>query len=143
MVHEVLSSSRSGNASCTVTFPVAVPTERLGAHTPLKRFIHEGGERVSNVPDGAQHSDDGRWWWDGENWQPVTHGDGAAARGDGGERAAARAALGLPASFEELSDEQRKQFLGEPTVVVEPVEADETEVLPMPDSTNGGGEARA
>jgi hypothetical protein len=26
---------------------------------------------MSNMPDGAQLSDDGQWWWDGENWQPV------------------------------------------------------------------------
>ena len=94
---------------------------------------------MSNVPDGAQLSDDGRWWWDGENWQPVTHGDGArVGDDDGGERAAARAAQGLPASLEELSDEQRKQILGEPTVLVEPVDADETEVLAMQDNANGG-----
>jgi hypothetical protein len=26
---------------------------------------------MSNVPEGAQRSDDGRWWWDGSEWQPV------------------------------------------------------------------------
>ena len=26
---------------------------------------------MSNVPEGAQVSDDGQWWWDGENWQAV------------------------------------------------------------------------
>ncbi len=34
---------------------------------------------VSN--DDVQYSDDGQWWWDGEQWQPV---DGEAD-GDGGE----------------------------------------------------------
>ena len=33
---------------------------------------------MSNTPEGAQLSDDGQWWWDGENWQPVdTSGGGA------------------------------------------------------------------
>ena len=26
---------------------------------------------MSNVPDGAQLSDDGNYWWDGSQWQPV------------------------------------------------------------------------
>jgi hypothetical protein len=26
---------------------------------------------MSNVPDGAQLSEDGHWWWDGAQWQPV------------------------------------------------------------------------
>ena len=26
---------------------------------------------MSNVPEGAQVSDDGQWWWDGENWKAV------------------------------------------------------------------------
>ena len=35
---------------------------------------------MTNVPDGAQLSDDGQWWWDGQNWQPVA-GDGGAPAG--------------------------------------------------------------
>ena len=34
---------------------------------------------MSNVPDGAQLSDDGQWWWDGSQWQPVS--DQSAASG--------------------------------------------------------------
>jgi hypothetical protein len=26
---------------------------------------------MSNVPDGAERSEDGFWWWDGNQWQPV------------------------------------------------------------------------
>jgi hypothetical protein len=26
---------------------------------------------MSNVPEGAQLSEDGQWWWDGSQWQPV------------------------------------------------------------------------
>ncbi|WP_436497163.1 hypothetical protein [Actinokineospora sp. HUAS TT18] len=38
---------------------------------------------MSNVPEGAQLSDDGQWWWDGEQWQPVEGTDGS-----GGEEGA-------------------------------------------------------
>ena len=31
---------------------------------------------MSNVPEGAQLSDDGQWWWDGEQWQSVQGGAG-------------------------------------------------------------------
>jgi hypothetical protein len=40
---------------------------------------------MSNVPEGAQLSDDGQWWWDGSNWQPVEGGDQGGGGGDGGE----------------------------------------------------------
>jgi hypothetical protein len=33
-----------------------------------------------SIPDGAQLSDDGQWWWDGTAWQPAqTGGNGTAA----------------------------------------------------------------
>lgn len=31
---------------------------------------------MSNVPDGAQLSEDGQWWWDGTQWQAVEGGSG-------------------------------------------------------------------
>jgi hypothetical protein len=30
---------------------------------------------MSNVPEGAQLSEDGQYWWDGENWQAVEGGN--------------------------------------------------------------------
>jgi hypothetical protein len=33
---------------------------------------------MTDVPEGAQLSEDGQWWWDGEQWQPVG-GAGAEA----------------------------------------------------------------
>jgi hypothetical protein len=36
---------------------------------------------MSDVPDGAQLSEDGQWWWDGGQWQPV----GGQGSGDGGQ----------------------------------------------------------
>ena len=43
---------------------------------------------MSNPPDGAQISDDGQWWWDGEQWQPIEGGDSDSGGGDGGEQGA-------------------------------------------------------
>ena len=31
------------------------------------------------VPEGAQLSDDGKYWWDGSDWQPVPDGDAQQA----------------------------------------------------------------
>ena len=35
------------------------------------------------VPEGAQLSEDGHYWWDGSDWQPVA-GAGANGAADGG-----------------------------------------------------------
>jgi hypothetical protein len=47
---------------------------------------------MSNVPEGAQLSDDGQWWWDAEHeeWKPVEGGGGygEGGSGDSGEQAA-------------------------------------------------------
>src|SRR5580765_5106683 len=40
---------------------------------------------MSDVPEGAQLSEDGRWWWDGSQW--VAIGDGGDGAGqDGGQK---------------------------------------------------------
>ena len=46
------------------------------------RFCHLfaiGGCSVSNVPEGATLSEDGSWWWDGAEWQPVQYLDSGSA----------------------------------------------------------------
>lgn len=45
---------------------------------------------MSGVPEGAQLSEDGYYWWDGAAWQPVNqHGaDGGAGDGDAGQQTA-------------------------------------------------------
>jgi hypothetical protein len=42
---------------------------------------------MSNVPEGAQLSDDGQWWWDAEReqWNSVEGGGGGDAGGGGGD----------------------------------------------------------
>jgi hypothetical protein len=84
---------------------------------------------MTEVPEGAQLSDDGQWWWDGQDWQAVPQGE---------DREAARVAQGMPASTTDLTDDHRAGFLAEPTVEVESVEADEVEVLAMQDAGESG-----
>lgn len=89
---------------------------------------------MSEIPDDAQRSEDGQWWWDGAAWQPV---EGDAAAGQLDERAAALVEQGLPPAREQLTDEQLTQFLAEPTVEDEELEVQETEVLAMQDAGDG------
>lgn len=46
---------------------------------------------MSNVPEGAQRSADGHYWWDGSQWQPVqdNQGGGHAGQAGGGQDHAA------------------------------------------------------
>jgi hypothetical protein len=37
-----------------------------------------------NVPEGAQLSDDGHYWWDGTDWQPTGNGEAGGAAAGGG-----------------------------------------------------------
>jgi hypothetical protein len=95
---------------------------------------------MANIPEGAQRSEDGHWWWDGEQWQPVDEAAAAGAEGD--ERVSARLSAGLPANAEDLTEEQQRRLLGQPTVHTETLEYDEVEVLAMADQ-HGNGEATA
>ena len=47
---------------------------------------------MSNVPEGAQVSDDGRYWWDGENWQAVEGGSSSDSSSSGSAGQSAEAA---------------------------------------------------
>jgi hypothetical protein len=67
----------------TSVFPIIHPQRRnllpFRTHEAVCRFFHwtggmkfsKGACRMSNVPEGAQLSDDGYWWWDGSAWQAV------------------------------------------------------------------------
>jgi hypothetical protein len=94
---------------------------------------------MANIPEGAQRSPDGHYWWDGTAWQLVDGSVGAES-GDS-ERVAARIAAGYPASAEHLTDDQKKTLLGEPTVAVEAMSHDQVEVAVM--DGHGDGEATA
>jgi hypothetical protein len=45
---------------------------------------HERSIVMPDYPDGAQLSDDGNYWWDGTQWQPVQPDQepGGASQGD-------------------------------------------------------------
>jgi len=69
--------------------------------------------------------------------------DETSATGNQSDRAAARAALGLPDSIDQLTDEQRKKYIGQPTVEVEAENAEQVQVLAMQESGDGSGEVVA
>jgi hypothetical protein len=46
---------------------------------------------MSDMPEGAQLSEDGQWWWDGSQWQPVGGQGGQDGGGGGGGDAGAPA----------------------------------------------------
>jgi hypothetical protein len=53
---------------------------------------------MTQIPADAQRSDDGQWWWDGSQWQPVGDQSGAAGgggAGGGGGGAAGAAEFGF------------------------------------------------
>jgi hypothetical protein len=94
---------------------------------------------MANVPEGAERSPDGHYWWDGAQWQLIDDGTGTTTTTDTGdsERVAARVAAGYPASAEHLTDDQKKTLLGEPTVAVEAISHDEVEVAMMDSHADG------
>jgi hypothetical protein len=65
---------------------------------------------------------------------------GATSGQDASDRAAARAERGLPQSIDELTDEQRHEYIGEPTDDVEAENTEEVEVLAMQNTGSDSGE---
>ena len=50
---------------------------------------------MTDIPQDAPRSDDGQWWWDGANWQPVSDAGGGqqGGQGSGGDAGAAEFAF--------------------------------------------------
>lgn len=69
--------------------------------------------------------------------------EAAASGGDESDRAAARAARGLPDSVDQLTDAQRHEYIGQPSVQVEAGNAEQADVLAMQDTGSDSGEAVA
>jgi hypothetical protein len=61
---------------------------------------------MTNVPAGAQVSDDGNYWWDGTAWQPVT-------AGVAGQQTAAGAEAATPEEMPKLEHAWGESLLAE------------------------------
>jgi hypothetical protein len=62
------------------------------------------------MPADAPRSEDGQWWWDGSQWQPVT-GHGAAAS-DAGQQSQGAAAEASAETLGQLSDDGQWRWDG-------------------------------
>ncbi|MEO8267202.1 MAG: hypothetical protein ABI706_16995 [Ilumatobacteraceae bacterium] len=103
---------------------------------------------MSNVPEGAQLSEDGQYWWDGENWQLVEGAnDNANAGGNdntGGEVSAEELTpvndSGVEPGDESLIDERLKPYFEPNYDAVEDdySYAEQDEVLDDSQATGGG-----
>jgi hypothetical protein len=73
---------------------------------------------MSNMPEGAQLSDDGQWWWDEENqqWKAVEGGAGGGAEaGQGGSGEAEGSKVPQVDNPEELLAQAMDAAQSEPT----------------------------
>lgn len=64
---------------------------------------------MTQVPQGAQISDDGNWWWDGSQWQPMPQAGGDQTGPAGGQQPAIHEALtsmGVSADASTVGDPQ-------------------------------------
>jgi hypothetical protein len=59
---------------------------------------------MTQVPSGAQLSDDGQWWWDGTQWQPVPAGGETATQGGTGDPASGAASTAAAPASTAASD---------------------------------------
>ena len=98
---------------------------------------------MSDIPEGAQRSEDGQWWWDGAQWQPVSGQQSGSGQGELNEREAARVAAGLPAKLDALTAEQRQQYVSVGESAAQLEESGEAEVLAMSDTGSESGETVA
>ena len=98
---------------------------------------------MSNVPEGAQLSDDGQYWWDGENWQLVEGANGND-NSNAGEVSAEQLTpvndTSVEPGDENLIDEQLKPYFEPNYDAVEDdyTYAEQAEVLDDSQATGGG-----
>ncbi len=68
---------------------------------------------MAQIPADAQRSDDGQWWWDGSQWQPVGDQAGAGGAAAGAEQPAQSDAGQTPSpAGGQLSDDGQWQWDG-------------------------------
>jgi hypothetical protein len=61
---------------------------------------------MTDIPTGAQRSDDGQWWWDGAQWQPVANRAAGGATATSSEQQGAAAAAPSEAAGQLSEDGQ-------------------------------------
>jgi hypothetical protein len=98
---------------------------------------------MAQIPPDAQRSDDGQWWWDGSQWQPVDQGaggaaDAAGAAGAGAGVQPADAAQAASPSSGQLSDDGQWQWDGSQW---QPVQAGNENALATGGAAGGAGGA--
>ena len=92
---------------------------------------------MAQIPPDAQRSDDGQWWWDGAQWQPVgDQGDaGAAGAASAASQPADAGQAATPASGQ-LSDDGQWQWDGSQW---QPLQAGDQNAPATGDTTGSGG----
>ena len=98
---------------------------------------------MAQIPPDAQRSDDGQWWWDGSQWQPVDQAAGGAAdaageAGAGAGAPPADATQTASPSSGQLSDDGQWQWDGSQW---QPVQAGNQNALATGGTAGGAGGA--
>ncbi len=94
---------------------------------------------MAQIPPDAQRSDDGQWWWDGAQWQPVGDqgGAGAAAAASAAAQPGDATQTASPTSGQ-LSDDGQWQWDGSQW---QPVQAGDQNAAATGDTSGGSGAA--
>lgn len=94
---------------------------------------------MTHMPPDAQRSDDGNWWWDGTQWQPVLQGEGESSSSQSAQPSVA----GAPPDPSNLNAADEQSMAGRGGFALEEEHTATTEVLAMVDTGAADGEANA
>ena len=91
---------------------------------------------MADIPQGAQFSEDGNYWWDGSQWQPVENSAAQASESTEvtAEQLEPVGDIGAEPGSEDLINEQLKPYF-QPDVDGVPDDASEAELSEMLDDS--------